>query len=64
MNNIQDRSNVEFLLFCHRLVDEAKRDKEEEKRLEELFFQEMMDEIFCDDEERDETKHSQMEKTI
>ena len=51
MKHKRKQSNDEFLLECIRQNDEILRDTKMEEELEELIFQEMVENYFYDDEE-------------
>ena len=64
MKHKRKRSNDEFLLECIRQNDEILRDTKMEEELEELIFQEMVENYFYDDEELMKLNNHKRKNTI
>ena len=64
MNREKKQSNDEFLLECIRQNDEILRDTKMEEELEELIFQEMVENYFYDDEELMKLNNHKRKNTI
>jgi len=64
MKHKRKQSNDEFLLECIRQNDEILRDTKMEEELEELIFQEMVENYFYDDEELMKLNNHKRKNTI
>ena len=64
MKHKRKQSNDEFLLECIRQNDEILRDTKLEEELEELIFQEMVENYFYDDEELMKLNNHKRKNTI
>ena len=64
MKHKRKQSNDEFLLECIRQNDEILRDTKMEEELEELIFQEMVENYFYDDEELMKLNNHKRKKKI
>ena len=64
MKHKRKQSNDEFLLECIRQNDEILRDTKMEEELEELIFQEMVENHFYDDEELMKLNNHKRKNTI
>ena len=64
MSREKKQSNDEFLLECIRQNDEILRDTKMEEELEELIFQEMVENYFYDDEELMKLNNHKRKNTI
>ena len=64
MKHKRKQSNDEFLLECIRQNDEILRDTKMEEELEELIFQELVENYFYDDEELMKLNNHKKKNTI